>query len=319
MHTSWITVIVPTRPNINNLLALISSFNQQDISSIWKFSIIIVVDKILTEQEYQDIREKLTKQVDNDKIRLAIFTNCNSNFKPRKNASATRNFGILQSKTNFSLLLDDDIIVEKNYLNTLIEKHQYYTNQEQKNVVLAGTLFYRDTNIIQNQGFKDYSYLFSRPQLNFLKNKQRDYIRMYWWCGIFAKTSIFQEVLFDETIDFIIEDIDFTYRITKKHLIISDKDICIHHMDRDKTILEDTQVGNSFSSYRKGKNRIIFVKKNANIFQKIIFYSLGLHLSNLWLSIKILRFWWKEKREILKSFWKWIWDWLFSIFNIKKE
>ncbi len=303
-----ITVIVPSRPNIDNLLALIKSFNQQDISKIWKFSLSIIIDKVLTQQEYKNIKKKLITQVNSDKIALNIFTNCNCDFKPQKNASATRNYGILHSDTEFSLLLDDDIIVAPEYLASLMKKYQHYHQQEQKDLVLAGTLLYRDTDSIQNQGFKDYNYFFSRPQLNFLGEKQRDYIRMYGGCGMFTKTSIFQEFLFDERIDFIIEDIDFSYRISKNYPMIADKDISIHHMDREKTILEDTQVGNPFSSYRKGKNRIVFVKKNANIFQKIIFYTLGLHLSNLWLSIKIFRFWWKARWAILKSFWKGTWE-----------
>lgn len=306
-----ITIVVPTRPNIKNLIALINSFNKQSISF---FVINIVIDKMLTKNEFKNIEQILREKLNKKKIKLNIFSNVNSSFIPKKNASASRNYGIQNADTKFILLLDDDIIVDKDYLEKNIKyytKIKNETQQKWKDIILAGNLIYRKTGIIQNQWFKDYNYFFSRPKVNFLpKGKTQDSIRMYWWCGIFSKTKIFKDFLFDENIDFIIEDIDFTYRITKTYPMFITNNIWIYHMDREKTKLENAQIGNEFSAYRKGKNRIIFVTKNAKFFQKIAFYSIWLHLSNLWLTTKILLLWKKNKRKIIKSFYQWVWDWL---------
>ena len=45
-------------------------------------------------------------------------------------------------------------------------------------------------------------------------------------------------------------------------------------MERDKTLLEHAWVGNEYSSYRKAKHKMLFIKKHANFFQKIEFYVL---------------------------------------------
>jgi len=112
--------------------------------------------------------------------------------------------------------------------------------------------------------------------------------------------------LFDETLDFVYEDLDFSYRIHRAgYPIIVLRDLKIYHMERDKTNLEEARVGNEYAAYRKAKHRMLFVRKYGNIFQKIQFYLLGFRGQPLRLILKVLRFAKKnEKYKLIKAIWK---------------
>ena len=99
---------------------------------------------------------------------------------------------------------------------------------------------------------------------------------MYSANSLLAPAHIFKEILFDERLDFVYEDLDFSYRIHRAgYPLIVLRDLRIYHMERDKTQLEHAWVGNEYSAYRKAKHRMIFVRKYGTFFQKMQFYLLG--------------------------------------------
>jgi hypothetical protein len=78
-------------------------------------------------------------------------------------------------------------------------------------------------------------------------------------------------------------------------------------------LLDQARVGNQVSAYQKARNRIIFVRKHWNIFQKIIFFTIWLRGNSVRLLAKIFIYSkWQQKRKLISSFLKWIWDWLFK-------
>ena len=90
-----------------------------------------------------------------------------------------------------------------------------------------------------------------------------------------APAYIFQDHLFDERLDFVAEDLDFTRGITFAGIpMIVLRDLKICHMEREKNILENARVWNKYSAYRKAKHRRIFVQKYASLKDKIKFYLL---------------------------------------------
>lgn len=106
-----------------------------------------------------------------------------------------------------------------------------------------------------------------------------------------APAHIFKEVLFDEDLDFVYEDLDFSYRIHRAgYPIVVLRDLKICHMEREKTKLEEARVGNEHAAYRKAKHRMLFVKKYGTLKHKIQFYLLGFRGQPLRLIIKVLRF-----------------------------
>jgi GT2 family glycosyltransferase len=129
---------------------------------------------------------------------------------------------------------------------------------------------------------------------------------MYSGNSLLAPARIFQKIRFDEKIDFVYEDLDFTYRIHRAHIpLIVLRDLKIYHMERDKTLLEQARVGHELQAYKKAKHRIVFVKKHANLIQKLQFYLLGFLGQPLRLIAKVLRHGKKgEKRKIIHAIWR---------------
>ena len=67
-----------------------------------------------------------------------------------------------------------------------------------------------------------------------------------------APSSLFKQFRFDEDINFVAEDLEFTYSIHKAgHPIIVLADIKVYHMERDKGVLDQAWVGNPVSAYQK--------------------------------------------------------------------
>ena len=168
--------------------------------------------------------------------------------------------------------MDDDERFPDDYLERSMNLRFTYREEIGQDFVMTPMLMYRKTGKIQNQGFKYFSYRFSRPIPQDLKGKKRDYIQMYSGNSLLAPAEIFKENPFDEKIDFVYEDLDFTYNIHRSGIpIIVLKDLEIYHMERDKTLLEQARVGYEMQAYKKFKHRVIFVRKYGNLKQRMQF------------------------------------------------
>lgn len=286
-----LSVVIPTRwdQNMKNIIACLErqSFND--------FEIIFVVDK------------KLTQKTDfYDQWNIRYLTNFTHTIL-YNNASFLRNLGIKEAKGQYIQLMDDDEQFDDDYLERSLALRDDYHKKLHKDFVLTPTLMYRKTWQIQNQWFSHFNYLLSRPIPQILGDKIWDYIQMYSWNSLLAPAHIFKEILFDETLDFVYEDLDFSYRIHHAgYPIIVLRDLKIYHMERDKNKLEQARVGNEYAAYRKAKHRMLFVQKYGTFSDKIKFYLLGFRGQPLRLMIKIFMYaQWKQRRRLLHAIWTW--------------
>jgi len=282
-----LSVVIPTRGD-QNMQNIIECFKTQSFKN---FEVIFIVDKKLENIDALPIIASAEKQ-SGENIIFKYITNLNSNLNPSSNnASYLRNFGIEAATGEFIQLMDDDERFPENYLEQSLDLRFQYREELGKDFVLTPTLMYRKTGQIQNQGFVSFNFRFSRPIPQKLGKKERDYIEMYSGNSLLAPARIFKKIKFDEKIDFIYEDLDFTYRIHRAHIpIIVLRDLKIYHMERDKTLLEQARVGFAMQAYKKAKHRIVFVKKFATRIQKVQFYLLGFRAQPLWLIGKVLRY-----------------------------
>ena len=62
-----------------------------------------------------------------------------------------RNFGIQNVKGEFTQLFDDDNEVEPDFLEKCLKKRDDITAETKSECVILPSLYYRDTNQIQNQ------------------------------------------------------------------------------------------------------------------------------------------------------------------------
>jgi len=316
-----LSVVIPTRgdQNMHNIIACFESqIYLSNRQAFRDFEVIFVVDRIVQSTEYKVQNKESTDTVScslltvnfmtlDNGVTVHFLTNLNSNLIPNThNASYIRNFGIEAAEGEFIQLMDDDERFPENYLEQSLELRFHYREELGRDFVLTPTLMYRKTGQIQNQGFVSFNFRFSRPIPQKLWDKEWDYIQMYSGNSLLAPARIFKKIQFDEKIDFVYEDLDFTYRIHKAHIpLIVLRDLKIYHMERDKTLLEMARVGHELQAYKKAKHRIVFVKKFATRIQKLQFYLLGFRGQPLRLIAKVLRLWKKgEKWKIIKAIWK---------------
>lgn len=325
-----LSVVIPSRWNIDNITNITACLHSQTFQD---FNVYFVIDSPLDLDWYQKIQSTLINKLNlnsqdfsqwnwlRDK-KYNLISNINSSFGSQKGewASYVRNYWLELASWQFINFFDDDIIFENNYLQQSLDYWTTFRHKIWKDLVLTPTLMYRKTWQIQNQWFKRYIFRQSRPQINFLKNKKpawsadrSDFIQLYSWNSLFAPSSLFKQFQFDNDINFVAEDLDFTYTIHKAwYPIIVLADLKVYHMERDKTLLQQAWVWDPLSAYQKWRNRIIFVRKHGNILQKFIFFAFWLRANNLWLILKIFKLSkWKEKRKLISSFLKWNWDGLF--------
>ncbi len=308
-----LTIIIPTRPNIENIKWI---FKSLDIQTFQDFNIILLIDSVLTNAEFSDLKTKALiwlKNINLANKKIKFVSNINTDFVPQSWVSYVRNYGIKLADTKFINLFDDDEIFKKDYLQKSFDLRNQKREELQKDLILVPTLMFRNTWQIQSQWFDYYNFWTSRPHaLRLQKDQQFWNIKMFSWNSLFGPTNIFQETLFDETFDFVYEDLEFTYRLHKSWCpIVVSRDLLLYHMERDKNILEHARVWSTFAAYRKAKHRVLFIRKNWTLIQKIQFYIFWFLAQPIWLILKIFVHW--KKRDILPlifSLIKWTIDWL---------
>lgn len=258
------------------------------------FEAIFIVDKNLTNTW------KIWEEFISDDDRIRFITNLNSDFRSKRdmfdariwgNASELRNYGIKAAKGEFILLLDDDDWFEDDYFQAYLSLREKYKKIVWQDFVLCPTLMYRKTGHVQNYGFSHFDYWMSRPVPAQMWDKEWISVQMFSGNSLLAPAYIFKDHLFDERLDFVAEDLDFTRGITSVGiLMLVLRDLKVYHMEGDKDMLQQARVGNEYAAYRKAKHRRIFVKKYGSWTDKIKFYLLGIWGQSGWLGLKVLLF-----------------------------
>ena len=285
-----LTVVFPTRPNIQNIKWLLWSLDKQTFQD---FKVIVLIDSKLSDKDLDDLKREALDWLKNIKDKVNFISNVNSNFVPHKWVSYVRNYWIKLADTEFLNLFDDDEILKPDYLEKSFEIYEKILKEkkELKEFILVPKLMFRQTWQIQNEWFDYYNFWTSRPHSFHFKWEKFSQIQMFSGNSLFGPTKIFQKILFDERFDFVYEDLEFTYRIHKAwYPIFISSELEIYHMERDKTILENAWIGSEFQCHRKARHRMRFIKKNATNIQKIKFYLLWFWAQPLRLTFKIIRF-----------------------------
>ena len=208
-----------------------------------------------------------------------------------KNISKKRNLAIKNCQTKYLFLVDDDNrIYNKSFIKNLF--HFYKTIKDNKKII-SPTIYWKNTNIIQSAGIKFCYILWKVIAKRKIKNNFQK-VYWIWWNSLFGHIDTFKQASFDEKIWFIREDIDYSYSLREKWVSIYVVNEKINHMEREKNDLEKSFIQDE-TFLRKIKNRSIFVKKHANIIQKLIFFMFWYWVSLIFWYIKR----WKYKKKLL--------------------
>lgn len=128
---------------------------------------------------------------------------------------------------------------------------------------------------------------------------------MLWANSLFGPREIFTQFPFDKRFGRCYEDIDFTYRVQQAWIpVIVLNKVEINHMERQKSKLEHYFLWDPVSAYERSRNRILFVKKVANMRQKIQYFGFGLRAQTCGFFLYILLRWGKQRLQLRKAVWK---------------
>ena len=282
---------------------LLNFLKMLDAQTFTDFEVNIVCDRNFTRSEESDFVSFFRNQDLEVIKRTNFFTNNNSVFNPDHGrwASYVRNFGIKQAKGEFIQLFDDDNEVEPDFLEKCLKKWKTLTFETKSECVILPSLYYRDTDQIQNQWFSHFNYRQSRPVLDLLNWKEMAQIQMFSWNGIFSKASTLKKSQYDEQIARISEDLDYTLSLYEQWIQLRVfSDLKVKHHERDKTKLEQARIWSYSQAKQKSRNRFLFTKKHWNKKQLFQFYICWLPGCLLRLSIKAILFGGADRFKIIK-------------------
>ncbi len=305
-----ISVVCGSRARDKTLL--LSFLRMLDVQTFTDFDVNIVCDRNFTKSEESDFISFFQNQDLKIINRTSFITNNNSDFDPNHDwwASYVRNFWLKQVKGEFIQLFDDDNEVTSDFLEKSLKKREEKTAETESECVILPSLYYRDTNQIQNQWFSYFDYWQSRPVLHLLNEKKEAQIQMFSGNWIFSKASTLKKAKYDEQIARISEDLDYTLSLHEKWIqlrVFSDLKV-IHH-ERDKTRLEQARIGSYSQAKQKARNRFLFTKKHWNKNQLYQFYLCWLPWCLIWLTTKAILFWGKDRFKIVKWLFDWVKEW----------
>ena len=279
------------------------------------FDVNIICDRKFTKPEESDFISFFKDQDLDIMQHTHFFTNNNSVFNPDHGwwASYVRNFGIRYAKGEFIQLFDDDNEVDSDYLESCLKKRELITSETKSECVILPSLYYRNTKQIQNQWFSHFNYRQSRPVLHLLNWKEKAEIQMFSWNGIFSRASTLKKAEYDEQIARISEDLDYTLSLYEQwiHLRVF-SDLKVIHHERDKTKLEQARIWSYSQAKQKARNRFLFTKKHGNKKQLYQFYICWLPWCIIWLSVKAVIRWGRDRFKIIK----WLFDWVKEWYNL---
>ena len=295
-----------------NKWLLLNFFQVLENQTFKDFDVNIVCDRKFLENEELDFISYFKNQGLEVINRTNFFTNNNSDFNPNHWwwASYVRNFWIQKAKGEFIQLFDDDNEIDPDFLENCLRKREEMTEKTKSECVILPSLYYRNTNIIQNQWFSHFDYRQSRPILYLLKWKKQAKVQMFTWNGIFSLASTLRKAKYDEQMARISEDIDYTLSLYEKWVQLRVfSDLKVRHQERDKTKLEQARIWFYSQAKQKARNRFLFTKKHWNKKQIFQFYICWLPWCLVWLGTKSIIRWWKDRFKIIKWLLDWVKEW----------
>ena len=218
---------------------------------------------------------------DNKKVKNFKFRNEIKIIQNKKNEgfSKANNAGIdyaLSNNYDYTLLINNDTIIEKNLIEVLLKTAQ----AKNLSVLQPLILNYNDKEIWNAGG--DINYFFgnfiTRKKLVNSLNSSHDFTEWFTGCCCLFSTKIFKEIgKFDERFFAYYEDADMSLRLKKYNYKIgfTSKTFIYHHESLSSNV-NDSKHGslNPFVHYLNIKNHIILLRKHKDLFNSygIVFF-----------------------------------------------
>lgn len=315
------SIVIPTRGSAPNLQRILWCLSEQTVQP--EHCILVVNWKwVDIEKIWDEVLPTLPKEF-TAKLLWEVIA---SDHSLAENASFARNLGCSVAQTEFVYFLDDDNFFDSKFLQRSIREYHEFSDICQDKILYSPIIMWRDTDRIQSRGIKAFHFSLGRPEpvtfwwwKNMVVKMLRPFFRAasfyketeYYtrvaaigWNSLLAEKKLFEEFPFDEWMGFVFEDLDFSYRVTRAGVpLYVSKTNRIYHMEREKSKLEQSFLANAKWAYQKARNRVVFVRKNASLFKKILFILVAFPMTSVMMMLFIIFRGGKNRREILSGYW----------------
>lgn len=331
-------VVIPSRGSVLNLKRILTCISEQTVRPT---SCILIINGAWI--DINKIKEEVVGFLPQDFQQTLYWNEIPVNESTIDNVSYARNIGCSFSSAKYVYFLDDDNFFDTKFLWRTLQEYEKFTNTCQDKIIYSPMIMWRDTDRIQSRGIKAFHFSLWWPEpvvFSWWKNiivkifrpffrasifyRETEYYTRVVAIGgnsLFAEKEIFVNFPFDEDMWFVFEDLDFSYRATMSGMpLYVSKSNRIYHMEREKTRLEKSFLANAKSSFQKAKNRILFVRKNARFYKKILFICFAFPVTSMMTMFFIILHGGKQRWQTLYWYWqgmrKW---WSAKVIKAKKK
>ena len=231
-----VSVIIPTKNRFDHLIRTVKSLLAQ---SVLPYEIIVVDDG--SEKEIYDKNKTCLQNlmIESNKRRIFYLKGT------EKGANSARNMGINKARGEIILFLDDDVILDKDYIKAILEVYLKYPFvggvggiiQNYPKTCLVERLFKKIFFLSQSSHNKAYLLPSGYPCHLESCNKITE-VEVLSGCNMSYKKEVFRDFYFDENLKgyAYLDDVDFSYRVSRKYkLVITPNAKLIHNTIRKST------------------------------------------------------------------------------------
>jgi len=156
-----ISIVIPTNKAFAIWKPLLSSIAAQSYESI---EIVLIIDRVITGSEFDMISRQTHQILDQTKIQVSLITTYNTTLIAGMGASYVRNYGAEIATGQYIQYMDDDGILEPDYIERMVSRYHDGLTVLGKSYIASPTIMYRDTGMIQSQGFDRVWWMMCRPE-----------------------------------------------------------------------------------------------------------------------------------------------------------
>lgn len=262
-------LLIPTSGVPERLSALLTSISSQTISPN---HIVCLVHGKHDLNQLSGIEQTIQQWLSALDTQIIIYHHHNSDYQPWWWVWADRDWLIRQAQSEYLYMIDDDNVFGSTFFQDCLQEYQQAIWDHDRPIIRSPLIGYRDTEIIQSAGIARFRWRI--PKYRYAKPGAEQNICAIGANSLLGPTQVFQQIWFDHRFASTLEDIDFSYRATHAGVqIFVSPELRIDHMERDKSLLEQKFLWTPEIAYERSKNRILFAKKNANAWQKFLYFS----------------------------------------------
>lgn len=214
-----------------------------------------------------DEREEEIKDLPSNKKIVIIQTGENLGFAGGSNIGIRY---VIEKGSDYVLLLNNDTVVDKEFLEPLIKTAE---SNKENGIVGPKIYYYYDPEIIQAAGGKvswtGLHSLIGEKEKDICQHDKIKEVGFISGAAMMIKRHVTEDVgLFDEDYFLYTEDVDWCYRVSKKgYKLIYIPSSKVWH--KGSSSIRKTK--NSTPLYYRTRNKILFMRKNANLIHWMIF------------------------------------------------